>query len=117
MDYVASVLQAASGLAFSSFSLIHLGGHFLSPVSFSLSDTALFASRELYQTPSIEILILGSLAVHGSASATRFMLRKSKISPSTFLNWHRMTGLIAGIFLLPHLIGTRLSPLLCIYNY
>jgi hypothetical protein len=115
MDYAASILQATSGLVFSSFSLIHLGGHFLSPISFTLSDTALFAFREFYQAPASEILLLGSMIVHISASATRFVLRKQKTSPSSFLNWHRMTGLITGLFVLPHLIGTRLSPILCIF--
>lgn len=115
MDSAASILQATSGLVFSSFSLIHLGGHFLSPFSFSLSDTALFATRELYQSPTVEPWLIGaSLVIHVSASATRFILRKNKKSPSSFLNWHRMTGLITGIFLLPHMIGARLSPMFCI---
>ena len=113
MDKAVSILDATSGLVFSSFSLMHLGGLFLSPISFTLSDTALFATREFYQAPATEALLLASLFIHMSASATRFLLRKNKTSVSSFLNWHRMTGMITGIFILPHLIGTRLSPYLC----
>jgi predicted NAD/FAD-binding protein len=117
MDKAVSILQAASGLVFSSFTLIHLGGHFLSPINFTLSDTALFATREFYQAPATETLLLASLCIHMSASATRFILRKNKTSVSSFLNWHRMTGMITGIFILPHLIGTRLSPFLCMHSF
>ena len=112
MDYTASVLQATSGLIFSSFSLVHLGGHLLSPFSFSLSETALFASRELYQGPTLEPLLILTTIVHVSSSIFKYS-RRSKTSSVNAIKWNRYAGIMTGIFLLPHMIGTRLVPMIC----
>ena len=114
MDFAASVLQSISGLTFSTFTLMHLGGHFLSPLSFKWADTAMFASRELYQSHAVELwMIGGALLVHVLSSATRYLLRKNKTSPIGVIHWHRYAGYATTMFLIPHVIGSRLSPLLC----
>ncbi|KAI8825895.1 uncharacterized protein EV422DRAFT_514602 [Fimicolochytrium jonesii] len=80
VDRTLARVQQVSGLAFSSFSALHLGGHLLASFSFSLADTALFASRVFYQNPVVEPLVVGaSLVVHIGSSLARVVIRTRNI--------------------------------------
>ncbi|KAJ3160678.1 hypothetical protein HDU86_000437 [Geranomyces michiganensis] len=79
LDRILSLVQQSSGLVFSSFTLLHLSGHLLAPLSFSLADSALFFSRVYYQNPIIEPLVIGgSLLVHIGSSFGRIFLRSRR---------------------------------------
>ncbi|KAJ3169001.1 hypothetical protein HDU88_001328 [Geranomyces variabilis] len=76
LDRTLGLVQQTSGLVFSSFTLLHLSGHLLAPLSFSLADSALYFSRVYYQNPLIEPLVIGgSLVIHIGSSVARIFLR------------------------------------------
>ena len=117
IEHRVTQIQAISGLLFSSFSLLHLGGHGFSIFSFKLADAALFASRELYQNPLIEPLLFGSLGIHISASLYKYFTRKNTkmtvSSPSlNLLKWHRWFGLGTIGIVTAHIFSSRIAPLL-----
>ena len=125
MDRLLAIGQAGSGLVFSTFTLLHLGGHALAPLSFKWANTALFASRELYQASWIEPWVVGaSLLIHSGTSMARFWIRYQKESkmtkktpvqsPALESLWlHRMSGLLISSFVYIHILATRLVPLAC----
>jgi hypothetical protein len=127
MDRTLSILQASSGLIFSTFTLLHLGGHSLAPFGYRFAEQALYATREVFQAPWIEPWLIGlSLVVHSGASAGRFLIRRqrqasapskeksTRQSPSLeALSLHRSAGLVAGSIVFVHIAGTRLAPLFC----
>ncbi|KAJ3020042.1 hypothetical protein HKX48_001400 [Thoreauomyces humboldtii] len=140
-DRALALVQQVSGLAFSSFTVLHLGGHLLSIVSFSWADSALFASRVFYQNPIVEPLVIGvSLLTHIGSSALRVAIRyrrqanlkasrktvpekaeqadagASVAYPATSLTvkelrYHRLTGYLLSVFIGGHVLATRITPL------
>ncbi|KAJ3182771.1 hypothetical protein HDU87_008110 [Geranomyces variabilis] len=79
LDRTLGLVQQTSGLVFSSFTLLHLSGHLLAPLGFSLADSALYFSRVYYQNPLIEPLVIGgSLVVHIGSSVARIFLRQKR---------------------------------------
>ena len=61
-----SNLQAYSGLAFSTFTALHLTNHFVAVVSKDISQHTkwMHLFRKYYQSPVIEIGMLSALGVH-----------------------------------------------------
>ncbi|RKO87430.1 hypothetical protein BDK51DRAFT_38363 [Blyttiomyces helicus] len=142
MDRSLQTIQAVSGLAFSTFSILHVGGHTLATFSFALADSALFGLREYSQNPFVEIGVIGgSLITHVMASAAIYWRRRAKAralnqksenggvgqdaAPPTAdagskvlsvaaseRRLHRTTGLILGVFVFGHVYATRIAPLL-----
>ena len=128
LDRALALVQASSGLVFSSFTLLHLGGHALAPLSYRLADTALYATREIYQAAWVEPWLVGvSLVAHSLSSSLRVGLRywrQSKASSSQkgstaavsspaleALSLHRYTGYIMSVGVYGHVLATRLMPL------
>ncbi|KAJ3046027.1 hypothetical protein HDV00_003776 [Rhizophlyctis rosea] len=132
LDHTLTTIQCVSGLAFSSFTLLHLSGHALATIRFSLAETALYASREFYQAPWIEpLLIGGSVGVHAIVSIIKVArrkarqakikaakaeddekrLQKTKSEAVKGLEYHRYSGYILTTFFLPHVYASRINPL------
>ncbi|KAJ3194611.1 hypothetical protein HK101_002310 [Irineochytrium annulatum] len=76
IDSTLAIVQAGSGLALSTFIALHVSGHALSIVSFSLSNNALLLIRHYAQNPVVEpLVILGAAVVHITAGAGRAIVR------------------------------------------
>ncbi|KND03694.1 uncharacterized protein SPPG_01160 [Spizellomyces punctatus DAOM BR117] len=137
-DRKLAYVQAGSGLAFSTFSCLHLAGHLSANIRFSLADSALIAFREYYQHPFIEPFLIGvSLVAHIGSSVARVYIRRAAKAQRTSkkvvieekaqdggaaawptmatalreLNWHRYTGYILTSFIGVHVWATRITPL------
>jgi hypothetical protein len=110
MNFI-NFLQAGSGLLFSSFTLLHLGGHGLALVNFKLADSAMFAAREVYQSQWTEPLFIGAGLIHMLCSSVKWFYRKPS-NASNAISWHRYAGMVSMGFIVPHFIGARLLPLL-----
>ena len=76
LEPILRLLQACSGLGFSVFSLLHVGGsqfiklgHFLSNFSIKLGNKALFTNRGLVQSRPFEVgIVVGCILVHATCS-------------------------------------------------
>jgi succinate dehydrogenase/fumarate reductase cytochrome b subunit len=113
------ILQAISGLTFASFSTVHLGGHLLSNFSFRWSDQALFANRELFRSPIVELGLIGSsLVIHVFTSAWLFFIRPTQRESSIAIvrqrqqeiQLHRYSGYILAGLMCTHITYTRILP-------
>jgi hypothetical protein len=115
-------VQAVSGLCFSLFSTLHVGGHFLANFSFPLANAALFGNRELFHNPYFELGIIGgSLIVHSISSYLLVWNRKPTMSASATLpilrlqqqekSIHRYSGYVLSLLMFVHVSFTRLFPL------
>ncbi len=129
MDKMLSLLQASSGLAFSAFTLLHLGGHSLAPFGYRFAEQALYASREVYQAPWFEPWLIGlSLVLHAGTSGARYLIRQRRLASSSAaqkegekrespalvaLSLHRNAGHIVALIVFVHVFASRIAPLLC----
>ena len=122
IDKAAALVQAISGLGFATFSVLHLSGHLLANISFDLSNKALFIFREYYQTPVIEIVIVGGcLVIHVFAGYIRLIIRtnstKTLKTPAFTLainerSWHQWTGHVLTFLIIGHVGSCRIMPYL-----
>jgi succinate dehydrogenase/fumarate reductase cytochrome b subunit len=118
--YLVKLIQSLSGLTFASFSTLHLAGHLLTNFSFTLGNQALFANREIFQHPIVELGVIGgSLILHTLSSAYLFS-RRSPQKESNIevvrtkqleIKLHRSSGYILAAAMFAHISATRLIPL------
>eukprot|EP00842_Homolaphlyctis_polyrhiza_P005868 jgi/Hompol1/6282/HPOL_002620-RA len=132
VDSILSVIQAGSGLTFATFLTLHLSGHMLANIRYDYASSALYTFREFYQTPIVEVVVVGgALVVHVAASAARTILRPNKTKKQSAQqsvgaaaagetkvqqvtrqrNWHRYSGYILTALMCTHIPATRLLPL------
>lgn len=119
-DSTLKTIQAVSGLSFSLFSSLHIGGHLLTNFSYHLGETAVFANRTIFHNPYFEIGVIGgSLAMHVTSGYLRGYMRKpAKVHGKMLetklkeLNIHRTSGYLLSLFMIGHIGATRIVPLL-----
>ncbi|KXS15758.1 hypothetical protein M427DRAFT_56583 [Gonapodya prolifera JEL478] len=139
VDALLARIQAASGLAFASFSVIHLSSWILlHSGSFDTADAALRVFRLYYQHPLVEpVVVGGSLLVHVGSSLARIARRQTSaasrksvtfepaeediaqeptattsLSPVTLdKSYHRYAGWILALQVPIHVTATRINPL------
>ncbi|KAL2919975.1 hypothetical protein HK105_200041 [Polyrhizophydium stewartii] len=136
VDRVLSAVQAGSGLTFATFAVLHLTGHSLAGVRYEYASSALYAFREYYHIPAVEVVVVGgAMVVHAASSAARVALRtadsRGRPAPATPARaaagpgsretkaeqaarqraWHRLAGYTLGLFMVGHVTATRLVPL------
>ena len=113
-------LNAASGLFFGVFLVIHLICHYTLNLSFEDGQRRLQTMRAIYQHPVFEILLATSLFVHFFANINLYLDRnkinsstkKRPIEGSLELQGHRIAGYILSIMIVGHVIATRIGPLI-----
>ncbi|KAJ3270505.1 hypothetical protein HDV01_007761 [Terramyces sp. JEL0728] len=118
-DSTLKAIQAASGLSFSVFSSLHIGGHLLTNFSYHLGEIAVFANRTLFHNPVFELGVIGgSLIVHVTSSYWRGYIRKPTKSHGKLLetkmkeiNLHRTSGYLLSFFMIGHIGALRILPL------
>ncbi|KAJ3280834.1 hypothetical protein HK104_000380 [Borealophlyctis nickersoniae] len=140
IDRTLATLQSISGLSIATFSILHLFGHSLANVSFNLSDSAMYAFREYYQTPGVELVVVGgAVVVHVASSVGRIVVRRVRagemrklggvgkkeeaasaatVVPVTQsaavkeLGLHRKAGYVLAGLIGVHAYATRINPLI-----
>jgi succinate dehydrogenase/fumarate reductase cytochrome b subunit len=107
-------IQAISGLAFLTFTVLHLVNTTLGALSPSAYNAFQRALRPLYQHPAIEIgLVLLPLVVHVVAAIARMRTRRGRSAElSARMRVHRYAGYFLMVFIVGHVGATRLPPLL-----
>ena len=126
MSLSADSVQAISGAAFSTFSVLHLATHFSAIISKSAHKKVYVPSRKFYQTPVIEVALGVALVVHGGSAIykyyKRYKLRQklknnsnSSSSSSIDRTSPRTLNQYFGLFLLMviplHIFGARITQL------
>lgn len=105
-------VQAASGLLFALFLLLHLFNQMLAALGAGAYDGAQRVLRRGYQAPVVEVvLVLLPMLIHAAAGIARMWWRRQQPGPrgpvSTAARLHRMSGIILLVFFLGHVIATR----------
>jgi succinate dehydrogenase hydrophobic anchor subunit len=124
-------LNAASGLAFGSFVVLHLSCHASLNLRWELAQTNLHRARMIYQNPAFEILLFVVLMVHMASNAVLYTNRQKihkaiAFSSSTTsskkeagakepqgtleLKAHRAAGIILALSIVGHVAATRVAP-------
>jgi hypothetical protein len=125
-------LNAASGLAFGSFVVLHLGCHASLNLGWERAEANLQRARIIYQNPAFEILLLVVLMVHMASNAVLYTNRQKIQKAVAFsgrastskkeagakepegtleLKAHRAAGIILGLSIFGHVAATRVAPL------
>lgn len=109
-------VQAASGLLFAVFLLLHLLNQMLATFGPGAYDGTQRALRRGYQAPPVEIaLVLAPLLTHAAAGILRLWRRRSegKRAPANiYARLHRISGIVLLIFFGGHVAATRGASLL-----
>lgn len=126
-------LNAASGLAFGSFMVLHLSCHASLNLGWERAEKNLHRARIIYQNPAFEILLLVALMVHMVSNVVLYTNRRKihkavAFSSSTSsskkeagakepegtleLKAHRAAGIILSLSIFGHVAATRIAPLL-----
>ncbi len=114
-------IQAASGIVFATFLVLHLSNTILASAGQSTYDAYQKIFRWYYQFPPVEILIVvGSATVHAWAGLTRGLRRAKKFFdresqrfvPPLRVRLHRWGGYIILLILPGHISGTRMPGLM-----
>ena len=106
-------VQAVSGLLFSLFVLVHLINTALAVLGADLYDGFQTAARSVYQSPLLELALIGTLVVHIVSGILRMRARRrSKAKPPLRLRLHRYASYYLAIFIFGHIGATRLPALL-----
>ena len=106
-------VQAVSGLLFSLFLLVHLTNTALAVFGADLYDGFQTAARSVYQSPLLELALIGTLVVHIVSGILRMRARRgSKAKPPLRLRLHRYASYYLAIFIFGHIGATRLPALL-----
>jgi hypothetical protein len=124
-------LNAASGLAFGSFMVLHLGCHASLNLSWEKANANLHHARIIYQNPVFEILLFVVLMVHMASNVVLYTNRQKihkavAFSSSTTsskkeagaketqgtleLKAHRVAGIIQALSIFGHVAATRVAP-------
>jgi hypothetical protein len=127
-------LNAASGLFFGAFLMMHLMCHYSLNLGYEAGQERLMTARKVYQHPIFESLLAVSLLVHFYTNVNLYMARTkingaAKKEPdakepagSLELQGHRVAGYMLSFLLLVHIFATRISPLVflehpSVYDY
>ncbi|KAI8608636.1 hypothetical protein BC830DRAFT_1154452 [Chytriomyces sp. MP71] len=102
---IASIFQATTGLCVFGFSLVHVGGHALAPVSLGVSNAALFALREAVQNPVVEGALFAAISSHAALGLLKRRWWRSRPD-----KWFTYSGLFLAAAIPFHLAATRLIP-------
>jgi succinate dehydrogenase hydrophobic anchor subunit len=118
-------LQAASGLVFGLFVILHFVSHYANIESWSSGLSMLLKMRGWYQRPVVEVVVFASLLLHMVANTNVYMKRaamekssklkkdgdskKGSPSPpgSIELKGQRITGIILSFIIVGHVAATR----------
>ncbi|KAI9106288.1 hypothetical protein DFS34DRAFT_602950 [Phlyctochytrium arcticum] len=140
-DRILTYVQVGSGLAFSTFSVLHLLGHLSTSISFDTAELAMYVFREYYRNPVVEPIVVGlSLVAHIGSSIARMAIRSSReqamdkrrkeklaaagkaneinqvgkrVSNDAVraLDWHRASGYVLMAIVTSHVLATRVAPM------
>ena len=106
-------VQAVSGLLFSLFALVHLSNTALAVLGADVYDGFQSAARSVYQSPLLEVTLIGVLFVHIVSGILRMRARRgSKAKPPLRLRLNRYAAYYLAIFIFGHIAATRLPALL-----
>ena len=121
-------LQAASGLYFASYLVMHFASHLSLLRGWEQGNKALHAFRIVYHNPVYEGMLFVSLLVHMAVNAYMVMRRYTQegsqdkkeggLRPagSTERRLHRLAGYILGASIIGHVMSTRVVGLLFLKN-
>ena len=99
-------IQAATGVIFAVFVLIHLANTYLAGFGPAAYDTVQGALRTVYQFPPVEVLLLAALAVHVVVGVMR-IVQEPKRTLSARARWHRYAGFFMMVFIVGHILAVR----------
>lgn len=115
-------LNAASGLAFGVFLLMHFFCHASLSISWELAQANLLKARAIYRHPVFELALFAALAIHTVSNGVLYNARqriegavhaKTHEQPGAVeLKAHRTAGIILGVSIGSHVMATRVVPLL-----
>ncbi len=104
-------IQAASGLAFATFLVLHLVNTGLASAGQGTYDGFQRAARNYYQLPPVEIaIVLLAPMAHAFASVIRIARRrraKAVGAPELRVRLHRLSGYYLLLVLMGHVVATR----------
>jgi succinate dehydrogenase/fumarate reductase cytochrome b subunit len=115
-------LQAVSGLVFAAFLILHLVSHMSLLGGWERGNATLLVVRKIYQSSLLEAVILGSVILHMISNVILYKMRQAAIAlgkkkegaslePKELLA-HRYTGYILTLFVIGHVLATRVVPVL-----
>lgn len=108
-------LQAASGLLFGAFLVMHLACHYSLNLGWETANETLEYFRKIYQQPVFEGVLLLATIVHMMSNTVIIMNRgkvEAKKKVSSELKGHRYSGYFLGFAIFGHVGATRIAPLL-----
>lgn len=108
-------VQAASGLLFALFLMMHLVNQMLAALGPAAYDSAQQSLRRAYQAPPIEIaLVILPMLIHAGAGVLRIWTRRQKRqqtgqqAPANLpARLHRISGIVLLVFFIGHVTATR----------
>lgn len=115
--------QAASGLAFGLFVMLHLACHWTLSISWETGQSALLAARSLYRNPVVEGLMAIVFAIHLASNFSMYLARerinahakkeggKEPTAGKAELFAHRAAGYFLWFGIILHVAAVRLGPL------
>jgi succinate dehydrogenase hydrophobic anchor subunit len=126
-------LNAASGLVFGGFMVLHLGCHASLNLRWELAQKNLHRARMIYQNPAFETLLIVVLMVHMASNAVLYTNREkihkavhrtssgsttsskkevgAKEPQGTLeLKAHRAAGIVLALSIFGHVAATRVAP-------
>jgi hypothetical protein len=112
-----SQVQAASGLAVSGFTVVHIANSVLALGGPHLYDEVQDILRSVYQHRTVELALGTAIVVHAAASALKMRRRGmgvDKLVASTVISFedkvHRLTGYLLLGAVGVHVVATRIGP-------
>ena len=99
-------LQAATGVIFFIFVLLHLFNTWLAAFGADAYDGFQAAARAGYQFLPVEILLLAALATHLVVGITRIVVEPRR-SLNARAKWHRYAGIFLAVFIVGHIFAVR----------
>eukprot|EP01084_Bolivina_argentea_P075766 137311_1 len=105
--------QAYSGLAFSTFSLLHLFNHAMVSIGGSMQLNTKFLNlfRKYYRQPVIEVGLGVALLVHMYCNVQKIRQR-SRVFPKSLSSrtFHRYSGFVLSSIIIGHILALRVMP-------
>jgi len=99
-------IQAATGLIFAVFLVLHLANTWLASLGPGTDDGVQGVLRVIYQFAPFEALLLAALAVHAVTGVLRIIV-EPKRTLSTRARWHRYAGFFLLVFIGGHIFAVR----------
>ena len=99
-------LQAATGLVFAAFLVVHLINTWLAAAGPVVYDSVQSVMRTGYQFAPIEALILAAGAVHAVIGVMRWVREPGRELTAT-ARWHRRSAVFLLVFIVGHVLAVR----------